>query len=179
MKNIYLLVLILSLFNCSNNDDLSSEENNPQKTDGSYMRAYVNGELFESINENGDELATVTFFDIGVFRRFIISGRNIKTLNGLKRIVLNLYTEETLSVISTGYIWGSGLDEEIGGEFHEVFTSPYQEIDAETYTGYTKITSIDKEKKIISGEFNFVAYDSENDKDYNVTEGVFSELSYE
>ncbi|MBM1107919.1 hypothetical protein JQC67_17320 [Aurantibacter crassamenti] len=42
-----------------------------------------------------------------------------------------------------------------------------------------KITGIDREKMLISGEFNFIAVNDDTSQKYKITEGVFTDLTYE
>ena len=42
-----------------------------------------------------------------------------------------------------------------------------------------KITAIDKEKRLLSGEFSFVVLDEDTNQEYKVTDGVFSNLEYD
>ncbi len=43
---------------------------------------------------------------------------------------------------------------------------------------FIKITAIDKEKKLISGEFNFVVVDEDTNKKYTATNGKFTDIPY-
>lgn len=67
---------------------------------------------------------------------------------------------------------GAGYSEDLGSNNDDIETDIIESV-------FIKITSIDKDEKLISGEFNFVAIDEDKNKKYTVTNGQFTNIPYQ
>tara|TARA_R110002049_G_scaffold65035_1_gene170980 strand:+ start:120217 stop:120744 length:528 start_codon:yes stop_codon:yes gene_type:complete len=143
------------------------------------LSAKINGHDFtvnggEDFNQIYGVLAkTPMFFQLS------ISGSTID--NGIaKSIVISIMSEKSFKTVVQNTEWDS-KNESLGdlpvGFYYEIENDIEKEASSEsTEDAYLKITSIDKTKHLISGEFRFTASNGVNN--YNITHGVFTDVSY-
>lgn len=174
-KLILLFMLSIILSNCSSNDDSDSDLfENPS---GSYLRANVNGENFVTngvldgvsaqLTESSSIFAfalSAAVYDGNSFIRTVSFGIGGGDSGAFTNNFEVTSTDEGFTVLCY-YIEANANGDSTGGVSED--------------NAYIKITSIDRVNKIISGEFNFVAIDTNNPNlNYVVTDGVFNEIEY-
>ncbi|WP_298506290.1 hypothetical protein [uncultured Maribacter sp.] len=188
----FLLVafLVQTIHSCTESaveDEIERLGEEEQEEKGGNMTAEVNGVSFDafvmgnneavgaSIKElpNGQYLGAISGYDFhtGLTRPkviiFCIIGMDYDTLkNG------EVYDTISSDLISTGaYAWYTQNNGAAGNEgFGD--NKELEEI-------YVKITSIDKDKKLISGEFNYKGSSTTTGKTYRITKGKFSDVPFE
>ncbi len=146
--------------------------------DGTDFTATVNGTDFGTSIANVSAQITV---NSGVYAIALGAG-DAEGISKLKAIALAMSGFDFES-LEAGRTWntmedeqgnaGAGYEEDIAGNEtgDDVSTDTTTEI-------FIRITAIDKEAKLISGEFNFVAIDEDNGITYNVTDGKFESIPY-
>ncbi|WP_298488994.1 hypothetical protein [uncultured Maribacter sp.] len=168
--------------------DKQKEEEEEEEEGVATMTAQVNGEAFESyiigdgesvsatinIVSTGGYLGAISGFDftIGLKRPkaiiFYFIGDDYETLsNG------EIYNTITPDFLSRGaYAWYNQNNGEEEGNEGFGDNKELEEV-------YVKISSIDKEKMLLSGEFNYKGTSSVTGKKYAITNGKFSNVPFE
>ncbi len=172
-NNYFLLVsLILVFTSCSvsnTNDDIDI-------FDGFDFTAKVNGKDFRV---NKKAVTTRITRHTGYYSIAMVAG-DIATGNP-KAIALamvgpnfdQLSAGKTFDIISDNDTEGGGVgySEDLGSDTDAIKTDIIE-------TVFIKITAIDKDEKLISGEFNCVLIDEDKNQKYTITEGQFKDISY-
>lgn len=175
-KSLQLSLLILLIFNvsCSKEDVLSDDI-----LGGGRVTAIINGNIFESAKEY-DKVEITTVSGIYIIA---LSAGDAEGVNKLKGLVL-VASGLDFNSLNNGKTWNqvgnSGeIDRAAAAYSEDDGNGEENDFDTElTKEVYIKITSIDKNKKIISGEFSFTAVDEDTSKEYQATNGKFIEIPY-
>jgi len=175
MKNLkdYLLSIFILVIVCSS---CSIDDATDDILGGGKITATINGNQFKSVAEyDRIEITTVTGYYV-----IILGAGDAEGVKKLKGLAIGM-VGEGYSTLSTGTSWNKvGSDSEINtaeAGYSEDDGSNDFETD-KTESIYVNITSIDKDKKIISGEFNFTAVDEDTGKEYKATNGKFTNVPY-
>lgn len=164
-------LILLFFLSCTVEDAIE------QLLDEGDFTANVNGDNFSAnkaaiavkINQLG-------FYSIGMVAGDIVSTEKAKVI-GLAMVGPNfdqLSAGKTFDEISENDTegGGAGYSEDLGSNNDDIETDIIESV-------FIKITAIDKDKKLISGEFNFVAIDEDKNKKYTVTNGQFTNIPYQ
>jgi hypothetical protein len=112
------------------------------------------------------------------FFQLSISASTIQ--NGIaKSIVISIMSEKSFNTVSQNTEWDtkSKQTDFPTGFYYEIENDIEKEASSEfTEDAYLKITSIDKTKQLISGEFRFTASNKQNN--YSISNGVFTNVPY-
>ncbi len=173
MKRLFFIFSIpLLLFTCSSSDDADGSQN----LSGTYVTAKVNGVDFFADSDLSAISAQLyeynSIFGFGLAAVQYDGGNSASTIGiGLGGIDFDLVTD--------GFeVSGINQDFNVSGQY-VTSTTGSSAGGASDEDAYIKITSIDKENQVISGEFYFVAIDNDNpDITYTVTNGIFNDVSY-
>ncbi|GEM_PF-7068227 len=168
------LCLAILFLNCSVEDAVS----NLDILDGDDFTAKVNGENFRADKEAVTVKISVIqaeYYSIALVAGDILNTTNAKAI-GLAMVGPNfdqLSAGKTFDKVSENDTegGGAGYSEELGSNNDDIETDFIESV-------FIKITAIDKDKKLISGEFNFVAIDQDKNKKYTVTDGKFKDIPY-
>lgn len=145
------------------------------------LSAKING--IEFVAKQGEDFNAVygVLAKTPMFFQLSISGSTID--NGIaKSIVISIMSEKSFNTVTANTVWTSkdkSLSDLPIGIYYEKMDSDDVSVEASSETtedAYLKITSIDKTKQIISGEFHFTATDGKTN--YNITDGVYTNVSY-
>ncbi|MEW4923347.1 hypothetical protein [Algibacter sp. 2305UL17-15] len=172
---IFIISLFTLIYSCSNNDDAT----NSIPLEGSYLEAKIQGKsVVIKKGELGHTLNGVAL-GIGSEFTFTILG-NIINLDRTVNLDIE-FTGENFENLKAGDTFSLDTNADIGYANYSTLSDD----DNDTYGSttlnserYIKITVIDTENRIISGEFRFSNIkDSSSDKTYTI-EGSFNEVTY-
>ncbi|MEM9001845.1 MAG: hypothetical protein AAGB24_16420 [Bacteroidota bacterium] len=151
-------------------------QDNDEALEGQSLTAKVNGVDFN----NGEGLIAGAFTEesgfyvIAIVAGEIIDDNNVKAIglavSGFDFDTLEAGKEWTVVENETNF-------ESAIGSYGEGETINDQDTD-ETLDIFVRITSIDKENRLISGEFTFIALDEDTNMEYVVTDGRFTDIFY-
>ncbi len=180
-----LLILLFLILNCSDNN--SSDLDNPSNLSGAFISAQINNHEF---------IATASDFDFSTIdselnesNLFFVFSIGATVVNG------NSFTQgQVMVLLLTGVDFSQVEDgfEIIISETNEddllQFAAAYETSDANgggdtnfeqiPNEGFFKITQIDKISRIVSGEFSFSVVEENSNTVYQITQGVFNDISY-
>jgi len=167
-----MFILVMLCSSCSI-DDITDEI-----LGGGKVTATINGNKFESVAETD----WVEITSVPGYYTIILAAGDVQNLKKGKALAFATIGEE-YSTLKVGTTWNKvGTGSEINtaeAGYEENTSDDTNEIDTEfTEDIYVKITSIDKDKKIISGEFSFTVVDEDTGKKFKVTNGKFMEITY-
>ncbi|MCF6349201.1 MAG: hypothetical protein L3J20_13040 [Flavobacteriaceae bacterium] len=176
--NNYFFLLSITVFLLS---ACSVEDVIKQVTDGDDFTAKVNGDDFRTNKVGINAKIDVNIDQSGIY--FIaIAAADITNTNNVKGIGL-LMVGSDFDQLSAGETFdkASKNDTEGGGAgYSEDLGTSDVEVDADLIESiFIKITALDKDKKLISGEFNFVVVDEDTNKKYTITDGKFTNIVYQ
>lgn len=198
LKFLCCILLTLSIFSSCSSDDSGTDDDplemsedmgdddamDDMDTDsnGASLTATVNGNAF---NATIQEFIGASIAEQSGFYAIALFGLEIVSSNNAKGIALAMAGFDFDTVIA-GKEWtmvqsDNGL-EIAGGGYTEgdIANGENDDIDTEETTEvFIRITSIDKENRIISGEFSFISSDEDTGTIYNVTDGVFTNIPYD
>lgn len=141
--------------------------------------AKINGSDFVPTPKDGFSQIFGVLAKTPMFFQLSISGSTVIDNVG-KTIVVSIMSEKRFKNVGPNTVWDSKNNIGEGfpsGHYFEVQNDNEKEASTEsTEDSYLKITSIDKVKKRVSGEFRFTASDGVNT--YTITDGVFTNVSY-
>lgn len=172
---LFIASLLIALFSCEEGGDGGIE---PNPTENFTARA--EGQPFES---GGEFVAAELDFEEGYYFLSVVAydyenintgrGRSIAiTVSGSDFDDLEAGDEFTNYSIYTGLgAIGTYLNHQTYADYHGGTSLTQEE------SIYVKITEIDKDNHLISGEFSFDVYDDE-ERIYEVRDGVFNKLNY-
>lgn len=146
---------------------------------GGNITATINGNKFESTAEY-DKVQITTVAGVYIVT---LSAGDAEGISKLKGLVL-VASGEDFSTLISGETWNEvGSNDEVNkaraAYSEDDGNSEVNDFETEiTEAIYLKITSIDKDKKIISGEFTFTVVDEDKGKKYKATNGKFKEIPY-
>ncbi|MET2986219.1 DUF6252 family protein [Aureibaculum conchae] len=173
-SGLLLFILIIVSTSCSVDDVVPDDI-----LGGGNITATINGNKFESAVEYDKvEITTVS----GVYI-IALSAGDAEGISKLKGLVL-VASGEDFNVMNSGKTWDeAGSDNEVNkaraAYSEDDGNSEVNDFSAElTEAIYIKITSIDKSKKTISGEFSFTVVDEDTGKKYKATNGKFKKIPY-
>lgn len=192
---IILALLLMSFYSCSKSsienavDKLTEEQIEDildEETIGS-ITAKVNGVNFATSNVKEFLIASVSISE----EFYIITIVGVDAQSGTKNAkVMGLYMlGQDFNNVDTGKTYDTVLEDLfVDGAlaaYHENIDSDDDDSD-DSFFGpneieeiFIKITALDREKKIISGEFNFKGTNEETGVFYEVTNGKFTDIAYE
>ncbi len=167
MKNllfpIALLFLILNLVGCSNSDNDAGSANKS-------FRAQIDGENFTARED--------LIFALGINGNYLSIGGTNDNITNTKTIdfTIESATPNSLSV---------GLEITDSNQNFDVLAN-YADFDEDIDAWsdepggsyFIKITSIDYDKEIVSGEFEFTVIDDDLNKSFKITKGVFTNIPF-
>ncbi|MFC0604302.1 DUF6252 family protein [Winogradskyella pulchriflava] len=177
-KILFLLMTVTLLFACSSSSDDSDGFGN---LNGTYISARVNGDSFLA---NGEEFGAATISasmsSSGSFFSFGIAGVDLNgSLSGQGDGIVLGFTGLDFDLVVDGF----EIDNQVESDF--IFVGAYgsssmEEDDIEFVedSGYLKVTDIDKNAQVISGEFRFDVYNATNGQTIEIRQGVFNEIEY-
>ncbi|MDY7395663.1 DUF6252 family protein [Aureibaculum sp. 2210JD6-5] len=176
LKSHLLLVFILIIIttSCSIDDVVPDDI-----LGGGNITATINGNKFESAKEY-DKVEITSISNIYIIA---LSAGDAEGISKLKGLVL-VASGEDYATLKSGKTWNEpGISNEVNKA-----RAAYSEDDGSSETNdfdteitediYIKITSLDKSKKTISGEFTFTVVDEDTGKKYKATNGKFKEIPY-
>ncbi len=171
----FILSLILLFFiNCTVEDVIE------QVTDGDDFTAKVNGKDFRTNEVGVSAKIDVNINQSGIYIIGIAAADITNTTN--KKGIGLLMVGSDFDQLSAGKTFDkvSEDDKEGGGAgYSEDLGTSGVEVDADLIESiFIKITAIDKDKNLISGEFDFVVVDEDTNKKYTITNGKFTNIVY-
>jgi len=160
------------------NEDESEDENDDENSTNQSITASVNGMPFNSTVQG---LITATLVDETGFYGLVLLGNERVSESEIRSISVGLFGAD-FSTVQEGTAFTNVIDDDITDGATGVFGRGMSigEIETtETVEIFVQITAIDRTNRTISGVFNFVAIDSDNDTTYTITEGVFTDIIYQ
>lgn len=150
-----------------------------QVTDGDDFTAKVNGKDFRTNKVGVAAIINVNINQSGIYAIGIAATVDVtKNVKGIGLVMIGSNFDQ----LSAGSTFDKIRENDTEGgsaEYSEALGSNDEDVDADTIENiFIKITTIDKDKKLISGEFNFVAIDEDTNKKYTVTDGQFKNIPY-
>ena len=179
LKNSLLCCLLLIVFTSCNKDDDATTE---MGLDGQ-ISARIDGESFTSEAFDGAVEASFSEVDLGDTKYFVmaIGGADLSS-NSLRAVGI-AFGGFDFSNVTAGSEF-KGISNEEGNPFALGTYQLERDIDEinasseNTSSATIRITAINREQRLISGEFSFTATDEETNESYNVTNGVFTNIPY-
>jgi len=177
----YLLLVLLTFSSCSsdNSEDMIDEMTS---NGGASFTARVNNMDFDAESDFIDANVTI---QSGFYVISIAAGDPLDQ-NNAQAIALGMFGTDFDS-LESGQQWNVIPDNQ--NQFMDVAVGGYAfgiATDQITDTGTTdvtqinvRLTCIDRDRRLISGEFNFVALEEETNTTFTVTNGVFTNILYE
>ena len=176
MKTHYLfLFLLILLTSCSSSDD-----ENPLFTNGNFLSADIDNDRFEAI----DASVSVIFSENSSGFGLVIAGSRGDILSGettFEALEIGAFFTDR-SEFAAGMEWRSSAMDIIANPLgaYQGISSDQSVINATSEGNNNtvlRITSLDEENQIISGEFSFTATD--DDITLQITNGVFTNVPYQ
>ncbi|RKR07026.1 hypothetical protein CLV91_3256 [Maribacter vaceletii] len=183
-------VLLVANTSCTSliEDEVDNQKEEEEKEEViATMTAEVNGEAFESyiIGDGESVSATINILSTGGYLG-AISGFDFTI--GLKRpkAIIFYFIGGDYEALSNGEIYNTITPDFLSSGAYAWYTQNNGEEEGNEGFGdnkeleevYVKITSIDKENKLLSGEFNYKGTSSVTGKKYAITNGKFSNVLY-
>ncbi|MFC0604299.1 hypothetical protein [Winogradskyella pulchriflava] len=182
MKNLLsvpiLIFLILVTFGCSSDSSSDDVDSEPGVAN---LSALINGNLLSLQNSTESDAQSVTggyYVSNNIFTFSIASGGTFNY--GIEGVAFSVGGED-FSIIEDGFEMtltnNSGLSF-YGGyslivDGEETAIGPFT-----TQSAYLKINSINKNTKIVSGEFAFTLVNNQTNEQYVISNGVFNNVEY-
>ncbi len=166
--------------------DKFEEEEEEEEVIGT-MTALVNGEAFESyiIGDGESVSATINIVSTEVYLG-AISGFDFTAGLTKPKVIIFDFVGEDYETLSNGKVYDTITPDFLSEGAFAWYTQNNGEDGNEGFGTleeleevYVKITSIDKEKMLISGEFNYKGTSSATGKMYTISNGVFSNITFE
>ncbi len=174
-KTFFLLSISFFLLSACSVEDVIE-----QLVDEGDFTAKVNGDNFSAekaaiVAKIDTNINQSNLYYIGIAAGDIVSTEKVKGI-GLVMVGSDfdqLSAGETFDEVSENDTegGGAGYSEDLGTSDVNIDTDLIESV-------FIKITAIDKDKKLISGEFNFVVLDEDTNKKYTVTNGKFTDIPY-
>lgn len=183
MKSIIPILFSLLLVACSSDDSGSTDNNNGGLGD-SFITAKINGNDFEAIPvDRNVPTISAELNENAAFFSLVISGIDLfENITEGEAIIIAM-TGVSFDLVFAGAEVNNPVDNPLelafGGGYAPYETgSPNVDFDTDGSSGFLRITAIDKEAQIISGEFEYNVENSDTGEVLLVTEGVFSNINY-
>ena len=177
---LFLLGFILIIQGCDSSDDSNDNNLEGNLGDGETI-AQVNGQEFAAAEGNTSGLL-ITIPETEGFYIFTISSAIALNESGSSRDLLSIgLAGNNVNDLRVGEVWDAnsetqavtGTYAEVRNETSEIIASSELEGTA-TFT----LTAIDRDARILSGEFSFIAQDEFTGDIFTVTNGRFKNVSY-
>ena len=178
MKNlIYLFCISFLLIGCGSDDSSDSNDDDPMLDNTPYYVSFRESQMnFDSRANQSVGFESFVAEGIDDFS-FIITTNFLTTDGQIIAFVMTLYGESFDEIQNNLEIDGQNLDFDL-----EFIYSRSSLIDGIDFSGsidtggevYLKILSIDRDNKIISGNFNFVAESNDDTSTRSITNGFFN-----
>lgn len=187
LKNYSLLLSLMLLIGCSNSDDDNNNNSNDDIDSGSGMiTALVNGNPFEAVPEDrGVTTISAALQPSGVLFTLTVAGidlgNDISQGDALAVILVGTDFDEVNSGLTITNPVSNPLALQFSGNYG-VFQSGsgnFEDFDFDSSTGFLKITAIDKENQIVSGEFEYNVTERNTGQVFQIRQGVFTDIQYE
>lgn len=187
LKNYSLLLSLMLLIGCSNSDDDNNNNSNDDIDSGSGMiTALVNGNPFEAVPEDrGVTTISAALQPSGVLFTLTVAGidlgNDISQGDALAVILVGTDFDEVNSGLTITNPVSNPLALQFSGNYG-VFQSGsgnFEDFDFDSSTGFLKITAIDKENQIVSGEFEYNVIERNTGQVFQIRQGVFTDIQYE
>lgn len=184
-KLIFLLMTSALLFTCSsggdNSDDMQDDDDGNQEI---VVTANVNGDEFEVPFENAIVDLSYAFFS-NQLRFICVTDTEFMIDN--EAITITVFFDDIDDLVE-GVEWDSAeldfVNTSIRGIYQAQDDASGEAVNSttdDTLNAYLKITSLDMDTMLISGEFNFVAQDEVDGelKTYTISNGVFTDVKFQ
>lgn len=186
MKNTILFLFSIILVSCSSDDSSSTDDDGGSSgLTGSYITAKVNGNDFEAVpNDNGVPVISAALVEADLLFSLTVSGIDFgETISQGEAIAIALIGSDFDDVVNglevVNPVSDSSSFQFVGG--YEISSTGGNGFDSDfdESTGFLRITSIDKDSRTFSGQFEFTVTETNTNTTYQITEGVFNDIVYE
>lgn len=185
LKNLAASFILLTLFVSCAKDEVKDTINNAlDDGTGSNITAIVNGEDFATTNLESTITAQMELITINGSEAYFLSIAGVSVLGpSLEAIGISFgdenFDELEVGKVHVGIATDSGLQYALGTYQLENGNETGASATTENTDNATvTITALDKANNTISGEFSFVAVDTDTGESFAVTEGKFTNITY-
>lgn len=185
MKRIIPILFAILLVACSSDDDSSSTDVDGGVLGDSFISAKINGNDFKAIPvDRAVPTISAELDENAAFFSLVIAGIDLFE---------NITEGESIIIAITGVSFdlvfeGAEVNNPINNPLELAFGggyAPYEtgsetnvDFDTDGSSGFLRITFIDKEAQIISGEFEYNVENSDTGEVLQITDGVFNNINY-
>ncbi|WP_422859485.1 hypothetical protein ACOKFD_00655 [Flagellimonas sp. S174] len=184
MKRILSILFSLVLIACSSNNDSGSIDDDNGGLPDSFITAKINGSNFEAIPvDRGVPTISAELSENEAFFSMVIAGIDLEEDITQGEAIIIAMTGVSFDLVTTGVQINNPVDNPLelqfgGGYAPYEIDGPNVDFDTDGTFGSLRITGIDKEKQIISGEFEYNVENSDTGETLQVTEGFFNKIQY-
>ncbi|GMN10853.1 hypothetical protein MTsPCn9_29830 [Croceitalea sp. MTPC9] len=184
MKKIIPILFSILLFACSSDDDSASTDGDNGELGNSFITAKINGNDFEAVpNDRGVATISAQLVQNEAFFTFTIAGIDLsEDVTQGEAIALSMAGLNFDLIVEDVQI-NNPITNPLALQFAGGYSSNGAEgenfdFDTDGSSGFVRITAIDKQEQIISGEFEFNVKNSDTGEVLQVTDGVFNNINY-
>ncbi|MFD2586748.1 MULTISPECIES: DUF6252 family protein [Flavobacteriaceae] len=185
MKRIIPILFAILLIACSSDDDSSSMDDDGTVLGDSFITAKINGNDFEAIPvDRGVPTISAELDENAAFFSLVIAGIDLfENITEGESIIIAM-TGVSFDLVFVGAEVNNPVDNPLelafGGGYAPYETGGESNVDFDTdgSSGFLRITAIDKEAQIISGEFEYNVENPDTGELLQITDGIFNNISY-
>jgi len=184
MKHIIPILFAILLIGCSSDDDSSSTDDGGGVLGDSFITAKINGNDFEAVPvDRGVSTISAQLVQNEAFFTFTIAGIDLGVEITQGEAIAFSLAGTSFDLVTEGLQINNPITNPLALQFAGGYSSNGTEgenfdFDTDGSSGFLRITAIDKEAQIISGEFEYNVENSDTGEVLQITEGVFNNISY-
>lgn len=185
MKRIIPILFLIFLVACSSDDDSNSMGDDGQVLSDSFITARINGDDFEAIPvDRGVSTISAQLVQSEAFFTFTIAGIDLSAdITQGEAIALSM-AGSSFDLVTDRVQINNPITNPLALQFAGGYSSNGTEgenfdFDTDGSSGFLRITAIDKEARIISGEFEFSVENSATGEILQITNGFFNNINYD
>ncbi len=184
MKRFIVFICSIMLTACSGEDDSGLTDDDNDGLTGSFITARINGNDFEAIPvDRGVSTISAQLVQGEAFFTFTLAGIELSEDITQGEAIAFSMAGLSFDLVTEGVQINNPITDPLSLQFAGGYSSNGIEgenfdFDTEGGTGFLRITAIDKQERIISGEFEFDVENSDTSELIQVTDGVFNNIEY-
>jgi len=184
MKRIIPILFAILLIGCSSDDDSGSTDDDGGVLGDSFITAKINGNDFEAVPvDRGVSTISAQLVQNEAFFTFTIAGIDLGVEITQGEAIAFSLAGTSFDLVTEGLQINNPITNPLALQFSGGYSSNGIEgenfdFDTDGSSGFLRITAIDKEAQIISGEFEYNVENSDTGEVLQITEGVFNNISY-
>tara|TARA_R110002020_G_C16315737_1_gene774257 strand:+ start:3210 stop:3773 length:564 start_codon:yes stop_codon:yes gene_type:complete len=184
MKRIITILFSIALVACSSDDISGETDDDNGRLDDSLITAKINGNDFEAVPvDRGVATISAELVQNETFFTFTIAGIDLGTNISQGEAIALSMAGLSFDLITEGIQINNPITNPLQPQFAGGYSSNGTEgenfdFDTDGSSGFLRITAIDKQEQLISGEFEFEVENSDTGEVIQITDGVFSNIEY-